>query len=59
MVDSVWVPVHSGVEGNKAFHILAKQSLKSQMIDIQIPLSRTEGKSIFDKWGNMERTLGH
>lgn len=36
MVDSVMAPAHGGVEGNKAFDILAKQSLKSQMVDMRV-----------------------
>ena len=40
------MPAHVGVEGNEKADILAKQSVKRQLIDMQIPLSKSEVKSI-------------
>ncbi|KAJ8333541.1 hypothetical protein SKAU_G00415490 [Synaphobranchus kaupii] len=45
-VSFLWVPTHVGVEGNETVDILAKQSLKLQLIDILIPLSKAEVKTI-------------
>ncbi len=42
-------PAHVGLEGNEDVDILAKQSLKSQTIDREIPLSRAEGKALIKK----------
>ena len=39
-----------GVEGNEGVDILAKQALKLNNVDIEIPLSRTEGKAIIKKY---------
>ena len=36
----------SGVEGNEDVDILAKQSLRIQTIDMEIPLCKAESKSI-------------
>ena len=55
----IWVPAHVGIEGNEGVDIVAKQSLKSNTVDIETPLSRTEGKSIIKKRGkSMARILG-
>ncbi len=48
-VSFIWVPAHVGLEGNEVVDILAKQSLKSQTIDREIPLSRAEGKALIKK----------
>ncbi len=45
-VSFVWVPAHVGVKGNKEVDLLAKQSLKSQTIDLQVKLSKAEAKTI-------------
>lgn len=41
-----WVPAHLGKEGNEGVDILAKQSLKVQTIEMQIPVNKTETNSI-------------
>ncbi|XP_061925778.1 uncharacterized protein LOC133664840 [Entelurus aequoreus] len=45
----IWVPAHVGIEGNEGVDILAKQSLRSHTVDMDIPLCREEGKSIIKK----------
>lgn len=45
-VTFVWVPAHVGIEGNEEADILAKQALRSENIDLKVPLSRAEGKSL-------------
>lgn len=41
-----WVPAHVGMEGNETLDIFAKRLHKHEIIDIQVPLSRTEIKTI-------------
>ena len=48
-VSFLWVPAHMGVEGNEEADILAKQELKSNTINIEIPSSKEEIKSIISK----------
>ncbi len=45
-ISFLWVPARVGVEGNENVDILAKQSLKRQITDIQVPLSKAEVKTI-------------
>ncbi len=45
-VSFLWVPAHVGVEGNEIADILARRSIKHETVDIQIPLCRTEIKTI-------------
>lgn len=59
MVYCIWVPAHVGLEGNEDINILAKQSLKSHIVETENPLSRAEGKSMIKKCGkSMVRILG-
>ncbi len=46
VVSFLWVPARVGVEGNEIVDILAKNSIKHEIVDIQIPLCRAEVKAI-------------
>ncbi|XP_050975638.1 uridine 5'-monophosphate synthase isoform X1 [Labeo rohita] len=46
----IWVPAHTGVEGNEKVDILAKQSLRIKEIDLCIPLSKAEAKVYIRKY---------
>ncbi len=45
-VGFVWVSAHVGVEENEAVDTVAKLSLKRQTVDLNVPLSKAEGKVI-------------
>lgn len=46
VVSFLWVPAHVGVEGNEVVDMLAKNSIKHETVDVQVPISRAEVKTI-------------
>lgn len=48
-VQFVWVPAHVGIDGNEEVDILAKQALKLDEVNINVPLCKAEGKSIIQE----------
>lgn len=49
IVEFVWVPAHSGVEGNEAADRLAKTVMAKERIEMKIRYSRAELKSVIKK----------
>ncbi len=48
-VQFLWVPAHIGLKGNEEADNLAKKAIEQETVDIQIPFSRSEIKSIIKK----------
>lgn len=47
-VTFLWVPVHIGIEENEDVDILAKQSLRSEKTELEIPICKMEGTAIIN-----------
>jgi len=45
LIHFTWVPAHTGIEGNEKAE-LAKEALKAEQVEIQVPLSKSEMKTI-------------
>lgn len=45
LLSFIWVPAHVGEKGNEEVDLLAKQTLKSQTVDLQIALSKAGAKT--------------
>jgi len=59
IIQFTWVPAHTGIEGNEKADELAKEALKAEQVEKQVPLSKSEIKTIIkdgihklwqDKW---------
>lgn len=43
-----WIPDYAGVDRNKDADTLVKQSPKSKSVNMEVPISKAEGKKIKD-----------